>query len=174
MTNAEAWRLLKDKFGLIHVLGKYYLPPRAKPVASSTSSPGEDNKHVAASLAGLRKNLCAYGVPMCVTATSRKTAPSWEERVGLARWVRYAHVDGLSDGQTVDPDDLGESFGKFLAGWKVLCDHFGCRYSSGKYVVPTSPTGEGKEMFEGCGLRLNVMLMASLKGRHVRRRAGRC
>ena len=142
MTDAEAWRLLEAKFSLIHVFGKYYLPPQAKSVAASLVYLREDNEPVATSLAGLRKDLCAHGVPGCIAAPFR------EERVCLARWVRYAHVAGLADSQPVDSDNLGEPFGQFMAGWKVMCDNFHCRYSSGRYVIPTSPTGEGKEMFE--------------------------
>ena len=72
-------------------------------------------------MANLREDLRVNGIPGCVTALTR------EERVGIAKWVRYPYMAGLADGQVVDPDDVGKPFGKFMAGWKVLCNYFGCR-----------------------------------------------
>ena len=49
MTNAAAWKLLESKFGVTYESEKYYLPSQEKPVATT--------------LTGLRKDLCEKGLP---------------------------------------------------------------------------------------------------------------
>lgn len=105
--------------------GKYYLPNQDKPVATS--------------LANLRKDLCINGLPDSTSALTLY------EKVDMARWVRYTHVSGLVDGQTINPDeDLGKPIEKLMDGWNILTKHFGCKYSGGVYKVPASPNGTKK------------------------------
>lgn len=134
MKHDEAWKLLEEKFGLTCVDGMFYLPP-------SRDQPVED-KPVASSLMGLRKDLCEKGLPGSSQPLSR------EEKIDIARWVLYAHVNGLRDGQYINPDGQGKPIRKFMDGWGVLRDNFGCRYSNGKYSVPTSPNGGDIKVFE--------------------------
>jgi hypothetical protein len=134
MKHEDAWKLLEDKFGFTCVDGMFYPPP-------SQDEPVQD-KPVASSLMGLRKDLCEKGLPGSSQPLSR------DEKIDIARWVRYVHVNGLRDGQFINPNDQGKPIGKFMDGWGVLRDNFGCRYSNGKYHVPTSPNGGEIKVFE--------------------------
>ncbi|KAL9187405.1 hypothetical protein ACHAXT_001508 [Thalassiosira profunda] len=131
ITDDEAWKLLKSYYRVTLVDGRYYIPSQERPVATT--------------LAGLRKTLCILGLP---PSTSELTV---QQRVDIARWVRYANVSGLADGQTITPDDLGKHMNKFMDAWGLLRDNFGCHWSPGKYyTVPSSPEG-GRMTFETDG-----------------------
>ncbi|KAL7540503.1 hypothetical protein ACHAWF_007711 [Thalassiosira exigua] len=129
LDNATAWQLLEEKFGMKCTDGNYYLHSKVTPIATS--------------LATLRKELCANGLPMSTDLLSD------EEKVGIMRWVRYANVSGLTDGQSIDPsNDLGKPMAKFMDCWSILSKNFGCQWSSGKYNVSTKPEGGEKKRFE--------------------------
>ena len=132
MKHSDAGKLLKDKFGVTYneVEGKYYLPSQDKAVATT--------------LAGLREDLCEHGLPEAIKPLSE------DEMIDIARWVRYTHVNGIVDGQTITPADFGKPIDSFMQGnpfrkESLLCK-FGCKYSGGKYSVPT--IGGGKKVFE--------------------------
>ncbi|KAL7496171.1 hypothetical protein ACHAWT_004439 [Skeletonema menzelii] len=127
----DALKLLKEKFGVKCEDGKFYLPGSV------------DTKPVASSLMGLRKDLCEKGLPESTQPLSR------EEKIDINRWVRYAHVKGLEDGQEINPDDLGEKITKFMDAWSVLRDNFGCSYSNDIYKVPLTPDGNQVHVFQG-------------------------
>jgi hypothetical protein len=134
-TNDAAWNILKAKFGISCKDGKFYLPH---------TSDSEDVKPVATSLMGLRKDLCAKGLPESIQPLSE------EEKIDIARWVRYTYVKGLEDGQEINPDDLGEHIpSKFMdeGAWPLLRDKFGCSWN-GTYKVPLTPNGEETKTFE--------------------------
>lgn len=134
-TNDAAWNILEAKFGISCKDGKFYLP---------STSLSEDGKPVATSLMGLRKDLCAKGLPESIQPLSE------EEKIDIARWVRYAHVKLLEDGQEINPDDLGEHIpSKFMdeGAWPLLRDKFGCSWN-GTYKVPLTPNGEETKTFE--------------------------
>ena len=138
MKNEEAMKLLTDKFDIKCVDGNYYLPPQNESM--------DDDKPVASTLEDLRKNLCEKGLPKSIQPLSE------DEKVDIARWVRYTHITGLTDGQHINPDDLGMEIYKFMNGWTVLCDNFGCRFSAGKYHVPLSPDGGDVRVFDNNGV----------------------
>ena len=140
MEHAEARKLLEDKFGVTCVDDNFYVPSQDMPVASS--------------LMGLRKDLCDKGLPESTQPLSR------EEKINVARWVRYAHVKELGDGQYIKPEGeiwkriSQESQGKpinnkFMVIWVILRNNFGCHYSVNKYSVPTSPNGGEIKVCEG-------------------------
>jgi hypothetical protein len=134
-TNDAAWNILKAKYGISCKDGKFYLPH---------TSDSENVKPVATSLMGLRKDLCAKGLPESIQPLSE------EEKIDIARWVRYTHVKGLEDGQEINPDDLGEHIpSKFMdeGAWPLLRDKFGCSWN-GTYKVPLTPNGEETKTFE--------------------------
>eukprot|EP00571_Detonula_confervacea_P001824 CAMPEP_0172314850 /NCGR_PEP_ID=MMETSP1058-20130122/23368_1 /TAXON_ID=83371 /ORGANISM="Detonula confervacea, Strain CCMP 353" /LENGTH=728 /DNA_ID=CAMNT_0013028799 /DNA_START=30 /DNA_END=2216 /DNA_ORIENTATION=+ len=85
MSNAEAWQLLEAKFGFTSINENYYLLSQEKPIATS--------------IVQLRKDICANGLPDITAPLSEK------EKLNIARWVRYAHVRELADGQTTNPDN---------------------------------------------------------------------
>jgi len=136
MKHAAAWKLLEEKFGFTCVDGKFYLPPL------KDTSISVDDKPVASSLMSLRKDLCEKGLPESIQPLSR------DEKIDIGRWVRYAHVKGLKDGQDINPDDLGIQIKRFMHAWVVLRDNFGCSYSNRKYKVPLTPNGEEIQTFE--------------------------
>jgi len=136
MKHEAAWKLLEEKFGFTCVDGKFYLPPL------KDTSISVDDKPVASSLMSLRKDLCEKGLPESIQPLSR------DEKIDIGRWVRYAHVKGLRDGQDINPDDLGMQIKRFMHAWVVLCDNFGCSYSNKKYNVPLTPNGEEIQTFE--------------------------
>ena len=132
MKHFDASKLLKDKFGVKHneVEGKYYLPSQDEADAKT--------------LAGLREDLCEHGLPEAIKPLSE------DEMIDIARWVRYTHVNGIVDGQTITPADFGKPIDSFMQGnpfvkESFLCK-FGCKYSGKKYSVPT--IGGGKKVFE--------------------------
>jgi hypothetical protein len=128
ITHEEALNLLKEKFGVICIDGKFFLPQSDKPVAKS--------------LMDLRKDLCEKGLP-------DNTQPLEEEEIfDIARWVRCVHVKGLEDGQEINPDDLGKPIKKFMDAWTIFCNKFGCSWSPGKYKVPLTPDGEEYQVFQ--------------------------
>lgn len=134
-TNDAAWNILEAKFGISCKDGKFYLPH---------TSDSRDVKPVATSLMGLRKDLCAKGLPESIQPLSE------EEKIDIARWVRYTYVKGLEDGQEINPDDLGEHIpSKFMdeGAWPLLRDKFGCSWN-GTYKVPLTPSGEETKTFE--------------------------
>ena len=117
ITNEQALNLLKSKFGVQEIEGNYYLPKNDKPVATS--------------LAGLRKDFCKNGL------TESTSALSLTESINIARWVRYAHVAGVMDGQEFNPEaDVGIPISNFMEAWKILCNKFGCAFTGGMYKVP--------------------------------------
>ena len=132
ISNNEAWYLLEAKFGMTCVDVNHYLPSQEKPVAKSLPS--------------LRKYLCETGLP-------GSTAPlSTEEKVKIARWVRYTHVTEVN-GDTqlmISPDDFGVPINKFMDAWKILRDKFGCRYVNGIYTIPISPSRVIAKVCETC------------------------
>ena len=129
ISNTKAWQLLESKFGIRNVDNKYYLPSQPDPIVG---------------LAALRIDLCANGLPQCTGLLSLG------DKIDIARWVRYAHVAGLEDGQTICPDNLGKPINTFMNGWSILVTKFGCKYSSGMYTVPTAPSGKEKKVFDHC------------------------
>jgi hypothetical protein len=134
-TNDAAWNILEAKFGIVCEDGKFYLPH---------TSDSRDVKPVATSLMGLRKDLCAKGLPESIQPLSE------EEKIDIARWVRYTHVKWLEDGQEINPDDLGEHIpSKFMdeGAWPLLRDKFSCSWN-GTYKVPLTPSGEETKTFE--------------------------
>jgi hypothetical protein len=117
ITNEQALNLLKSKFGVQEIEGNYYLPTNDKPVATSLDS--------------LRKDFCKNGL------TESTSALSLTESINIARWVRYAHVAGVMDGQEFDPEsDVGIPISNFMEAWKILCNKFGCAFTGGMYKVP--------------------------------------
>ncbi len=136
MKHEDAWKLLEARYGFSCEDGKYYLP---------STFVSNDCKPVAASLMGLREDLCEKGLPESIQPLST------DEKIDIARWVRYAHVKGLENGQKIKPDDLRQPT-KFMhkAAWPILRDNFGCSYNGGTYnvKVPRTPHGEEIKAFQ--------------------------
>mmetsp|Transcript_13116 Transcript_13116/g.31901 ORF Transcript_13116/g.31901 Transcript_13116/m.31901 type:complete len:222 (+) Transcript_13116:455-1120(+) len=115
MTDAQAWHLLESKFGMLCQDGRFYFPNQEKPIATSMTN--------------LRNDLCAYGLPPSSNDLSD------DDNVNIARWVRYAHVAGLVDGQLICPDDFGQPIKNNTDVMNIL-GKFGCRCSNGLYKIP--------------------------------------
>ena len=135
----DAWHLLMDRFGFSFANNKYCLPGKE-------NRPGKDSTAVEGvnyfgALADLRKHLCAYGLP----EIKPNKGLQGEDIFHIDRWVRYAHVIGLQEGQIVNPADIREHNG--LSAWTLLAK-LGLRYSGGTYVIPTQDPTKPAFRFE--------------------------
>ena len=126
LPSRTAWEMLMEHFGFTFHAGNYCYPGKE-------NRPGKDSDatlgtNYFASIEDLRKHLCAWGLPEATRYLEN------EEEIALSRWVRYAHVVGLSDGALINPADIGEPLG-FQQAWKML-QKFGCKYGGSGYRVP--------------------------------------
>jgi hypothetical protein len=126
IAHEDALKLLSEYYGLTREGIFFFFPFQEKPVATS--------------LLGLRKELCENGLPKSIQPLSK------DEKINIARWVRYHIVSGLTDGQCVS--SLTYEKCKFMKFWCFLDKNFGCEYKNRKYYVPTSPDRTEIKIFE--------------------------
>ena len=138
----------------------FYCLPGIDPKSSETKE-GEDYFK---RLTGLRRHLCAYGIPLTALASSSKgktggcvegkrrksrrdvtsdvdidSLMSKDDLLALERWVRYAVCRSLVL-KTEVPADIERFPPKsFMTGPWQLLQKLGYKYSSGTYKVPTGP-----------------------------------
>jgi hypothetical protein len=104
--------------------------------------PGKDSTAIEGvnyfnSLDGLRKHLCAWGLP------ELKRELTTEERSDIVTWVRWANVIGLPDAAIINPDVIGDVPESFLPAWSML-KKLGLKFNSSSmcylYPKPDDPT----------------------------------
>ena len=128
MANSDAWLLLMKKIGFTYYRDMYCLPGKEnRPTKGSSAVEGMD---YFLSLEGLRKHLCAYGLP--------KVKKHIEEDVADAidQWVRYANVVGLGDAPQINLSDVGKPI-TWREAWGML-KKLGLSYVRGAYRHPHS------------------------------------
>jgi hypothetical protein len=112
MSGINAWKLLQECFDFRMHGGMYCLPGKEnRPGKDSTAIEGVNYFN---SLDGLRKHLCAWGLP------ELKRELTTEERSDIVTWVRWANVIGLPDAAIINPDVIGDVPESFLPAWSML------------------------------------------------------
>lgn len=89
-------------YGFSYFAGKYCYPGNEK------GSNAEEGVHCFDSIEGLRRHLCAYGLPHDVVLDQ-------ETKGKLNRWIRYAIVRNLEDGVTINPKPINQK-----EAWRLL------------------------------------------------------
>ena len=129
MSGINAWKLLQECFDFRMHGGMYCLPGKEnRPGKDSTAIEGVNYFN---SLDGLRKHLCAWGLP------ELKRELTTEERSDIVTWVRWANVIGLPDAAIINPDVIGDVPESFLPAWSML-KKLGLKFNSSSmcYLYP--------------------------------------
>lgn len=129
MSGINAWKLLQECFDFRMHVGMYCLPGKEnRPGKDSTAIEGVNYFN---SLDGMRKHLCAWGLP------ELKRELTTEERSDIITWVRWANVVGLPDAAIINPDVVGDVPESFLPAWTML-KKLGLKFNSSSmcYLYP--------------------------------------
>lgn len=132
MKSRDAWKLLMDVFGFTYNRDKYCLPGKENRPGDNPNA--QEGINFFSTIEDLRKNLCAYGLP----EPKKELGPEKED---FCRWVRYAHVRGISDGACINQEYIGEPITQRVA-WSYLT-RLGFRFTS-CYVIPEPASREAK------------------------------
>jgi len=135
MSGINAWKLLQECFNFRMHGGMYCLPGKEnRPGKDSTAIEGVNYFN---SLDGMRKHLCAWGLP------ELKRELTTEERSDIITWVRWANVVGLPDAAIINPDVIGDVPESFLPAWSML-RKLGLKFNSSSmcYLYPNPESSD--------------------------------
>jgi hypothetical protein len=136
MASSDAWLLLMQRFGFAYYRDNYCLPGKEnRPSKGSSAVEGMD---YFLSLEGLRKHLCAYGLPEV------KKHIEEDEAYAMDMWVRYANVVGLGDAPKINLRDIGDI--NWAEAWRLL-RKLGIKYTNA-YLYPNSDPSKPDKRFE--------------------------
>ena len=135
MSGVNAWKLLQECFNFRMHGGMYCL-------TGKENRPGKDSAAIEGvnyfnSLDGMRKHLCAWGLP------ELKRELTTEERSDIITWVRWANVVGLPDAAIINPDVIGDVPESFLPAWSML-KKLGLKFNSSSmcYLYPNPESSD--------------------------------
>ena len=98
LPSREGWTRLMSYYGFTYSGGKYCYPGNENRPGKDSNA--EEGVHYFGSIEGVRRHLCAYGLPGEIMMVEQDT------RDELNRWIRYANVRNLDDGAMINPRDI--------------------------------------------------------------------
>ena len=117
----EGWCRLISHYGFSYHGGKYCYPGNEnKPGKGSVA---EEGVHYFDTIEGIRRHICAYGLPKEVMYLDHQM------RDELNRWIRYANVKNLDDGAMINPEQVPVI--PFKEAWSLL-QRCGLRWSGSR------------------------------------------